>query len=181
MIKTSFQLKIHDLITNPEYSSREPNWKRNKRDNLWYVVDWESLVDAILEKGFNLRELSIEMEHGKAFLNGASVRGARLRGEDVEVLEDLTGIDMKQYATVFVPKRQRNKEASNEKKPRPKPRPKVFPKRRKQVLLVDDGTVFCSLSEAARFMDVTPASLSVCIKRKYKCNGKTFKYIEESE
>lgn len=181
MEKTDFQLRIHDLITNPKYDSLEPNWKKNKTDNLWYVVDWEGLVNEILEKGFNLHELSIDMEHGKAFLNGASAKGARLRGEDVEVLEDLTGIDLKQYATVFVHRKQRNKEASNETKPRPKPRPKVFPKRGKQVLLVDSGMVFKSLSEAARFMDVTPASLSVCIKKGYKCNGKTFKYIEEIE
>lgn len=181
MIKTDFQLKIHDLITNPKYDSIEPEWKRNKKDDKWYVVDWEGLVNEILDKGFNLRDLSIEMEHGKAFLNGASVRGARLRGEDVEVLEDLTGIDMKQYATVFVHRKQKNKEASNETKPRPKPRPKVFPKRRKQVLLVDSGMVFESLSEAAKFMDVTPASLSVCIKKGYKCKEKTFKYIEEIE
>lgn len=179
MIKTDFMEKIHELITNPKYDSLEPDWKRNKRDNLWYVVNWEGLVDAILEKGINLRELSVEMEHGKAFLNGAAVRGARLRGDDVDILEDLTEIDMKQYATVFVPKRQRLKESSNETKPRPKP--KVFPKRRKQVLMVDDGTTFCSLSEAAKFMGVTPASLSVCIKKGYKCNGKTFSYIEENE
>lgn len=181
MIKTSFQLKIHDLITNPEYSSREPNWKRNKRDNLWYVVDWEGLVNAILEKGLNLRELSVEMEHGKDFLHGASVRGARLRGDDVDILEDLTGIDMKQYAVMFVPKRQRLKESRKETNPKPRPQPKVFPKRRKQVLLVDDGTTFCSLSEAAKFMGVTPASLSVCIKKGYKCDGKTFRYIEEND
>lgn len=179
MIKTDFQLKIHDLITNPKYDSLEPEWKKNKRSDKWYVVDWEGLVDAILEKGFNLRELSVEMEHGKAFLHGASVNGARLRGDDVDILEDLTGIDMKQYAVVFVPKGQRRKESGNERKPRPKP--KVFPKRRKQVLLVDDGTVFCSLSEAAKFMGVTPASLSVCIKKGYKCDGKTFKYIEGNE
>lgn len=181
MEKTDFQLKIHELLTNPEYNSREPNWKQHKMDNLWYVVDWEGLVNAILEKGFNLHDLSIEMEHGKAFLNGASAKGARLRGEDVEVLEDLTGIDLKQYATVFVHRKQRNKEASKEAKPRPKLRPRVLPKRGKQVLLVDSGMVFESLSEAARFMDVTPASLSVCIKKGYKCNGKTFKYIEEIE
>lgn len=174
-------LKIHDLITNPNYDSLEPDWKRNKRDDKWYVVNWESLVNAILEKGYNLRELSIDMEHGKAFLNGASTRGARLRGDDVDILEDLTGIDMKQYATLFVPKRIRNKKSSNETKPRPKPQPKVFPKRRKKVLLVDSGMVFESLSEAAKFMKVTPASLSVCIKKNYKCNGKTFKYIEEIE
>lgn len=179
MIKTDFQLKIHDLITNPKYDSLEPDWKRNKRDDKWYVVDWGSLVDAILEKGLNLRELSVEMEHGKAFLHGASVKGARLRGDDVDILEDLTGIDMKQFVVVFVPKRQRNKESRNEKKPRSKP--KVFPKRRKQVLLVDDGTVFCSLSEAAKFMDVTPASLSVCIKKGYKCNGHVFRYLEEND
>lgn len=179
MIKTDFQLKIRDLITNPKYDSLEPEWKKNKKDNLWYVVDWEGLVDEILEKGYNLSELSIEMEHGKAFLNGASAKGARLRGDDVETLEDLTGIDVKQYATVFVHRKQMVKESSKETKPGPKPSPKVFPKRRKQVLLVDDGTVFDSLSDAARHEGVTPASLSVCIKRKYKCNGKTFKYIEE--
>lgn len=181
MEKTDFQLKIHDLITNPKYDSLEPEWKeRNKNDGMWYVVDWEGLVNEILEKGLNLRDLSIEMEHGKAFLNGASVKGARLRGVDVDVLEDLTGIDMKQYATVFVPKRQRNKESSKETNPKPRPQPKVFPKRRKQVLLVDDGTTFCSLSEAAKFMGVTPASLSVCIKKGYKCNGHVFRYLEEN-
>lgn len=95
----------------------EPEWKKNNKDGTWYVVDWEGLVSEILEKGFDLHELSVEMEHGKAFLNGASVKGARLRGVDVDVLEDLTGIDMKQYATVFVPKRQRNKESSKETKP----------------------------------------------------------------
>lgn len=117
MIKTDFQLKIRDLITNPKYDSMEPEWKKNNKDGTWYVVDWEGLVSEILEKGFDLHELSVEMEHGKAFLNGASVKGARLRGVDVDVLEDLTGIDMKQYATVFVPKRQRNKESSKETKP----------------------------------------------------------------
>lgn len=181
MIKTDFQLKIHDLITNPEYNSREPNWKKNNKDGTWYVVNWDGLVSEILEKGFNLRDLSVDMEHGKAFLNGASAKGARLRGEDVEVLEDLTGINVMQYATVFVHRKQRNKEASKESKPRPKPQPKVFPKRRKQVLLVDDGTIYCSLTEAARENGVTPASLSVCIKKSYKCGGKTFKYIEENE
>lgn len=175
MIKTDFQLRIHDLITNPKYDSFEPNWKKNKRDNLWYVVDWEGLVNAILERGFNLRELSIEMEHGKAFLNGASSKGARLRGDDVDILEDLTGIDVKQYATVFVHRKQMVKES----KPRPKPQPKVFPKRRKQVLRVDDGYLFESLTEAAKSEGVSPASLSVCIKKGYKCNGRTFKYIEE--
>jgi hypothetical protein len=181
MIKTDFQLKIRDLITNPKYDSLEPNWKKNRRDNLWYVVDWEGLVNEILEKGYNLNELSIEMEHGKAFLNGASAKGARLRAEDVDILEDLTGINVKQYATVFVHRKQRNKEASNETKPRPKSRPKVFPKRRKQVLRVDDGTVFASLTEAAKSEGVSPASLSVCIRKEYKCNGKTFKYIKENE
>ena len=182
MEKTNFQLKIHDLITNPKYDSLEPEWKKHKRDAKWYVIDWEGLVNEILDKGFNLHELSVDMEHGKAFLNGASAKGARLRGEDVEKLEDLTRIDMKQYVTVFVPKRKRNKEASNEIKPRSKPRSKLLvPKRGKKVLLVDSGMVFKSLSEAARFMEVTPASLSVCIKKGYKCNGKTFKYIEEIE
>ena len=176
MEKTDFQLRLHDLITNPKYDSLEPNWKQHKMDNLWYVVDWEGLVNAILEKGYNLSGLSIEMEHGKAFLNGASAKGARLRGEDVEVLEDLTGIDLKQYATVFVHRKQATKQ-----KPRPKSRPRVFPKRGKKVLLVDSGMVFESLLEAARFMDVSPASLSVCIKKSYKCGGKTFKYIEENE
>lgn len=177
MYKTDFQLKIRDLITNPKYDSIEPNWKRNKRDDKWYVMDWEGLVNEILDKGFNLRDLSIEMEHGKAFLNGASVKGARLRGDDVDVLEDLTGIDIKQYAKPFVPKRQRDKESSKESKPRPKSQPKVFPKRRKRVLLVDDGTIYCSLSEAAKAQGVSPASLSVSIRKGYKCNGKTFKYL----
>lgn len=177
MIKTEFQLKIHDLMTNSDYDSLEPEWKRNKKDNLWYVVDWEGLVNAILEKGYNLSELSVEMEHGKAFLNGASAKGARLRGDDVEILEDLTGIDVKQYATVFVHRKQMVKEPSKESKPRPKPQPKVFPKRRKQVLRVDDGYLFESLSEAAKSEGVTPASLSVCIRKEYKCNGKTFKYV----
>ena len=172
-------MKIRDLITNPKYDSIPPEWKKNKRDNVWYIVNWEDLINEILEKGYNLRELSLDMEHGKAFLNGASTRGARLRGDDVDILEDLTGIDMKQYATLFVPKRIRNKEPSKETKPRPKPSPKVFPKRRKQVLLVDNGMVFCSLSEAAKSEGVTPASLSVCIKKGYKCNGKTFKYLGE--
>lgn len=109
MYKTSFQLKIRDLITNPEYDSLEPDWKRNKRDDKWYVIDWEGLVNEILEKGFDIYKLSIEMEHNRPFIRSASKRGARLRGDDVDVLEDLTKIDMKKYATVFVPKRQRDK------------------------------------------------------------------------
>lgn len=181
MEKTDFQLKIHDLITNPKYDSLEPNWKRNQRDNVWYIINWEGLVNEILEKGFDLRELSIEMEHGKAFLNGASSKGARLRGDDLDMISDLTEINVMQYATVFVHRKQRNKEASNESKPRPKPQPKVFPKRRKQVLRVDDGYLFESLTEAAKVLDVSPASLSVCIKKGYKCNGRVFKYIEEIE
>ena len=175
MEKTDFQLKIHDLITNPKYDSMEPEWKKNNKDGTWYVVNWDGLVSEILEKGFNLHDLSVDMEHGKAFLNGASAKGARLRGEDVEVLEDLTGINVMQYATLFVHRKQMVKES----KPRPKPQPKVFPKRRKQVLLVDDGTIYCSLTEAAKSEGVSPASLSVCIKKSYKCNGHVFLYLEE--
>jgi hypothetical protein len=109
MYKTSFQLKIRDLITNPKYDSLEPDWKRNKRDDKWYVIDWEGLVNEIVEKGLNLNELSIEMGHNRPFIRNASRKGARLRGDDLDILEDLTKIDMKQYATVFVPKRIRDK------------------------------------------------------------------------
>lgn len=52
---------------------------------------------------------------------------------------------------------------------------------KRRVIRVNDGMIFQSLSDAARFMEVTHAAIFTAIQRKYQCRGYLWRYEDDTD